>query len=433
MIHWLLRGVRRLLGWALLIGLMLALLQYSSYPTGIPWNAVALLVGDSTFDYVGWEVRALALKLDQTLYGAQPFLSESQRVQIVRSYMADLQTAQSLEARIDALYADPAWAADSDSAALRRERDQRRAELRGRQTLVESILEGQVAAVLVEQGFGLLGQVLPPVSAHFTQVPALLVVSPRDQIRFDISINLDPLPVEAQAALEDRIDAQQDLSSLVVPLGGIALYPAMVLETASIPYALDTIAHEWLHHYLFFFPLGLEYFSGEGFAGETRILNETTAALFGQEMSRLVLARYYPDLLPPPPPPPAPPAQDAAPPAPPAFDFGAEMDATRRRVDALLAAGDVAAAEQFMRDQREVFVANGYRIRKLNQAFFAFYGGYQAGGTAGAAGADPIGPALRALRQRAGSLHDWIVQVRGLTRRDQLLALEAQAVPALPQ
>ncbi len=283
--------------------------------------------------------------------------------------------------------------------------------------------------MLVEQGFGLLGQIIPPVSAHFTPVPALLVVSPRDTIRFDISINLDPLTTEAQAALEDRIDAEQNVSSLVVPLGGIALYPAMVLETASIPYALDTIAHEWLHHYLFFFPIGLEYFSGDGFAGETRILNETAASLFGQEMSRLVLARYYPDLLPPPAPTAAPSSAPAATPAPPAFDFGAEMDATRRYVDARLREGNVTAAETFMAARREIFAANGYRIRKLNQAFFAFYGGYQAGGVAGAGGGDPIGPALRTLRERAASLHEWVVQVRGLTRRDQLLALEAQTAP----
>ncbi len=428
----LVRWLFGLLRWAVLIGLMLGLLQYSSYPLGNQWNAVALLAGDATFDYVGWEMAALALKADQTLYGTAPFRTEAERTALVRQYMDDLRQAQDIEAQIAALYAAPAAEGDPEtvSAALRAERDTRRASLRERQPLVESILEGQVAAVLVEQGFGLLGQIIPPVSAHFTQVPALLVVSPRDQIRFDISINLDPLTTEAQAALENRIDAEQNVSSLIVPLGGIALYPAMVLETASIPYALDTIAHEWVHHYLFFFPIGLEYFSGDGFAGETRILNETAASLFGQEMSRLVLARYYPDLLPPPPAPVSTSTTSTtATPAPPAFDFAAEMDATRRYVDARLREGDVSAAERFMAARRDIFAANGYRIRKLNQAFFAFYGGYQVSGVAGAGGGDPIGPALRTLRERAASLHGWVVQVRGLTRRDQLQALVTQTAP----
>ncbi len=137
--------------------------------------------------------------------------------------------------------------------------------------------------MLVDQGFGLGRQLLPPISMHFTQVPNLLIVSPRDQIRFDVSINLDPMPVDEMATLEDQIDQQLDVSSLIVPLGGIALYPAMILETSSIPFAAETFAHEWLHHYLFFFPLGFDY----DFAGETRIINETTANLFGKELSRL--------------------------------------------------------------------------------------------------------------------------------------------------
>lgn len=413
------RWLRRGLALCAQTALLLILLQYSSLLPGIQWNAVALLVGEAQFDYVGWELGALAVKLDQTLYGLHPFMREADRSAFVRRYMDDLRAAQTLEAQVRAIYADPQTSDPAAAtAALRAERDALRAALRARQPLAEAILEGQVAAVLVEQGFGVLGQILPPVSAHFTEVPNLLVVSPRDQIRFDISINLDPLPIDAIDALEARIDREQDVSSLVVPLGGIALYPAMVLETASIPDALDTIAHEWLHHYLFFFPLGLQYFNGESFAGEARVINETTATLFGQEMSRLVLARYYPDLLPPPAPPPA--ASAAAPSAPPAFDFGAELDITRRTVDALLAAGQVNEAEAYMEERRALFVRNGYLIRKLNQAFFAFYGGYQTG-QPGAGGSDPIGPAVRALRQSSPSLHDWIVTMRAITTREALL------------
>ncbi|MBL8119900.1 MAG: hypothetical protein JNJ78_20380, partial [Anaerolineae bacterium] len=295
--------------------------------------------------------------------------------------------------------------------------------LLARQSLAEAILEGQVAQLLVEQGFATLGQVLPPVSAHFTRVPNLLVVSPRDRIRFDISINLNPMTTDQIDSLEQRIAVEQGMSALIVPLGGIALYPAMVLETASIPYALDTIAHEWLHHYLFFFPLGLQYFNGESFVGETRTINETTAVLFGQQMSRLTLARYYPDLLT------AaapgfiqPVAQTASQP----FDFVAEMDRTRRRVDELLAGEQVAEAEAYMEERRALFVSNGYLIRKLNQAYFAFYGGYQAGSTASAAGADPIGPAIRLILETSPTLQDFVVTMRAITSREQLLAIRDQ-------
>ncbi len=418
------RLVRRGLRWGFLLGLMLTLLQYSAVPLGLPWYAVAALAQDYQFDYVTWELGALAVKVEQTLYGQHPFMTESARSGFVRGYMDDLRRARELEAQISAIYADPEVPdPQAASAALRAERDALRAGLGERQPLAEAILEGQVAAVLVEQGFALAGQILPPVSAHFTRVPNLLVVSPRDQIRFDISINLDPMTVDEIAALETLIDEREAVSSLIVPLGGIALYPAMVLETASIPWVLETIAHEWLHHYLFAFPLGLAYFAGESFAGETRIINETTASLFGREVSRLALARYYPDLLPPEAaaPPASREAAESTPDAPPVFDFGAEMDRTRRTVDDLLAAGKVDEAEVYMAERRALFVANGYNIRKLNQAYFAFYGGYQSGAP-GAGGQDPIGPAVQALRDASPSLHDWVVTMRGITSREALLA-----------
>lgn len=410
--------------WFIRLSLLAVILQYSSFPIGTEENTIIIQVDHVRFDYVQWELEALSTKLDQWFYGLHPFMNESARSQYVRDYLHDLVRAQELDAQITTMFADPNINdPEQASVDLRLQRDALRADLHQRQPLAESILEGQVASVLAEQGFGTMGQVLPPVSAHFTRVPNLLIVSPRDQIRFDVSINLDPMNVDEINTLEAQLDAEHDVSSLVVPLGGIALYPAMILETASVPYALDTIAHEWLHHYLFFYPLGLGYFGGEGFVGETRIINETTAVLFGQEMSRLVLQKYYPEL--------AFELDDTrvvqsldnlvrqTDPLP--FDYVQEMDTTRRRVDDLLAQGKVEEAEAYMEQRRELFVANGYLIRKLNQAYFAFYGGYQAGTTAGAGGQDPIGPAVRQLRDASESLYDWILTMRDITTRDDLL------------
>lgn len=411
-----LRLARRALGYLFLLVLMLFGLQSSTVPLGLTWNAVALQVKDVTFDYVSWEIGALAAKFQQTLYGLQPFMSETDRSDYVRAYMADLAQAQALEAQVNAIFTDPnvddPQAASSD---IRAQRDALRADLSQRQTLVESILEGQVATVLVDEGFGALGQLLPPISMRFSQLPNLLVVSPRDEIKIEVFINIDPLPVDQIDALENRIDKQENVSSLVVPLGGIAMYPAMIYETASIPQTVDTFAHEWLHHYLFAFPLGQTY----DFSGESRIINETTANLFGQAIAPLVIERYYPEL-----------AQgqqslyvsqqgQAA-----TFDFGLEMDKTRRHVDDLLAQGKVGEAEAYMEQRRRLFVENGYLIRKLNQAYFAFYGGYQSGAP-GAGGSDPTGPAVKAILDASPSIQAWIVTMRGITTRDDLLAAAA--------
>ncbi len=73
------------------------------------------------------------------------------------------------------------------------------------------------------------------------------------------------------------------------------------------------------------------------------------------------------------------------------------MHTTRVHVDELLAAGKITEAETYMDQRRQVFWDNGYPIRKLNQAYFAFYGAY-ADVPGGAAGEDPVGPAVRALR-----------------------------------
>lgn len=417
-----LRFVKILALWVVLLLVMLFLLNYSTLPLGDEWTQVAVIARNEQFDYVGWEVGALAAKTDQTLYGVQPFMDEGARSAYVRAYMNDLGHAQVLEVQISNIFTDPNVADPAAASAdLRAQDDALRADLRTRQLLAESILEGQVAAVLVSEGFGLGRQLLPPIAMHFTQVPNLLIVSPRDQIRFDISINLYPMTADEMDALEKQIDQQLDVSSLIVPLGGIALYPAMILETSSIPFAIQTFAHEWLHHYLFFFPLGFEY----DFGGETRIINESTAELFGQSIAPLVLKRYYPELLPPPSAPA--PASDAGTPTPTptpdpnAFDFGAAMNETRVTVDSMLAQGEIDAAEAYMEQRRELFVAHGYGIRKLNQAYFAFYGGYQSA-SPGEGGSDPIGPAVHAVRDQSASLFAWIETMRSITTRAQLLA-----------
>lgn len=416
-------------GWklALFAVLFVAFVPRSTLVLNDLSTAIGFRVSEYQFDYIGWELGAIAAKAEQTLFGQHPFIDETARSQFVRDYFTDLQQAQQLEGQITAIFTDPNVADPVvETANLQVERDTLRINLRQRQTTAEAILEGQVAAVLVAEGFGLAGQLLPPMAMRFSEVPNLLVVSPRDEIRFEVSINLVPLPIDQAAALEDELDERYDVASLIVPLGGIALYPAMIYETASLPAAIETFAHEWLHHYLYFFPLGLSYFTGDAFAGEARRINETTADLFGKEMARLVLARYYPDLLPPEPSRQTTPQPDPIQPEPDAFDFGAEMNATRVRVDELLAAGEVAAAEAYMVERQRFFFENGYRLRKLNQAFFAFYGGYQAGGGGGAAGTDPIGPAVRAVREQSLSLHDFVLNMRPITELDGLLNLQTR-------
>jgi hypothetical protein len=391
------------------------------------YSRVLALARNDLFDYVTWEIDAVWGKARQQMFGVQTYLdNDMQRAQVVR-YLAGLSQVQALETQIERIYADPTV---SDPAAvtadLRAQRDALSRDLTGDQPLAEAIIEEQVSAVLADQGLELLGQVLPPVSMHFSALPDALIISPRDRIEIVDDLELNPIPVEQREALEHTIDTTLNVSSLVVPLGGLSMYPSMVEEPdyppeylgLNVARAFEVTAHEWSHLYLAFFPLGFDYTARP----DTRIINETVATFFGQEIALKVMARYYPDLTPPVYPsflsPPTPPAQN--PTEPPPFDFDHEMYLTRTHVDELLKQGLIDEAERYMEAQRQVFVSHGYAIRKLNQAYFAFYGGYQ--NEPGAGGTDPIGPAVEELRALSPDLLAWLRTMRGITTRDQLLA-----------
>ncbi len=95
------------------------------------------------------------------------------------------------------------------------------------------------------------------------------------------------------------------------------------------------------------------------------------------------------------------------------------MHTTRVKVDALLEDGKIKDAEEYMEQRRKIFWENGYNIRRLNQAYFAFYGAY-ADTPGGAAGKDPVGPVVRAFRQQSQSLADFLEQISWVTSLEQL-------------
>ena len=72
------------------------------------------------------------------------------------------------------------------------------------------------------------------------------------------------------------------------------------------------------------------------------------------------------------------------------MDFGAEMRALRLTVDDLLKQGNVTGAERAMEEKRVYLNANGFSIRKINQAYFAFYGTYADSPQS----SNPVGPKI---------------------------------------
>ncbi len=419
-------GVR----WLALIVLMLLILRHATLQN-TPYYQVAAHVHDAHFDYVSWALGAVRAKVTQATARHHAFASEAERSDYVRAYFADLADVQNIEAQIEAMYINPAVTdPEAKSADLRADRDARRADLRQRQTAAEAILEDQVSTLLIEEGFGVGGQLAPPMAMRFTGQTLLLVTSPRDAIEMKFPMTLNPIPVDEREAIEQRVYTEQDMAAVIVPIGGMALYPAMIVETSNLSYTIETFAHEWLHHYLMLHPLGWSAELAE--SGEARIINETTASIFGREIGRKVLERYYPELVPDEPRLPrsideAPADEPPAAPTPPPFDFGAAMHETRTMVDALLAEGEIEQAERYMAERQQIFYENGYNIRKLNQAWFAFYGGYQVEGI-NAGGEDPTGQAVQDLRDSAPDIRTWVITMQTIVTRDDLLAERERVV-----
>jgi hypothetical protein len=405
---------------ALLLAALLLILTAEGPPPGESSTQINHLLVGEQFDFAGWEVKAVLNKLAHVQVSPQRYMDEPSRHDFFLDYLELVADIQRTEWEIHRTYTDPEVDdPKAATAALRAQLYQLREAEEIRQPLAEAILEEQVSYILVNEGFGLLGQELPPVSAHFTLLPALLIVSPRDRIERIFSLGLrHGLDAARREVIEEQVDTSQDVSSLVTNIGGLSAYPAMLLESSSLNWVANVTAHEWTHHYLTPLPLGWNY----GAAPETRTINETVASIVGEEAGRLMVTHYYPEFLPPEPEPvPEEAAEEAPPPEPPAFDYRAEMRETRIQVDELLAEEQIEAAETYMEERRQEFVAHGYYIRKLNQAYFAFHGAYA--DKPGAAGADPIGPAVRELRARSPDLHTFVTRIARITTLAELEAM----------
>jgi len=374
------------------------------------------------FDYPNWVWDAAWTKIEQAATGTPFTFDRSTNKQIVFEYLRITQTLIQTEIRIEQLYADPNTNdKEKATAFLRSQRDDLTARQKELAPFAEAILQAQLSEALAQLGLTTIGQPLPPVLNHNSPTPLALIVSPRDKIEQTANISVLPtLTIDDQIKLEDEVAKSLDVSTLVVPIGGVGVYPTMVMETTDLSWMLNTIAHEWTHNYLNVRPLGLNYST----TPELRTMNETTASIAGDEVGLFVLHNYYPELL----------ASDLNPnlilfnnpflPStslddPPPFDFRAEMHETRVTADELLAQGKIEEAESYMEQRRQVFWENGYLLRKLNQAYFAFHGAY-ADIPGGAAGEDPVGPAVRALRAQSDSLADFINTIAWMTSFEQL-------------
>jgi hypothetical protein len=372
------------------------------------------------FDYVGWTLRAIALKFEQFSLGMSQYISTQEQKQFTLKYLQLIGQIKQSEYELEQIYTDPQIENPEKASQELRSRLQVLYEQRSQiGPLIESILQNQLNAVVAELGFTFGGQTIPPVLYHSTPLPYALIVSPREVIQQDANISLRvDTTLEDHVALEQAIERDLGVSALVVNIGGVGAYPTMVAQTTNLNWLAEVVAHEWIHNYLTMRPLGIKYNASP----ELRIMNETTASIAGTEIGTALIERFYPEFAPEP----STAGQkgdkeDSSLPSegPPAFDYRAEMHETRVSADFLLAEGKIEEAEAYLEERRIFFWENGYHIRRLNQAYFAFHGAY-ADEPISAAGEDPVGAAVRRLYAQSSTLLDFVNTIAWMTSFEEL-------------
>jgi len=361
------------------------------------------------FDMVEWEIGAILNKLRGARMPVE-YSGLSPEAIVVEYFV--------LGAELRALRAETPSSQPSDADSRFREVE---SEMRALADIVEDIMQEQIGEALLTSGISgpipvldLLPVVLPPVLFQLEEPPKLLVISRRDRIESIQRITLrQEITLDERKAVETECD-KLGVSALVVDLGGIATYPSFVVNDATLRFTFEAAAEEWVHAYFTFRPLGFVYLLDlieSGNREEVRSINETAAGIVNDEIAGIVIRKHYPGLMQPSPP--------SSPPSPITFDYNREMRITRQQVDAYLEKGEIENAEQYMEARRQVFESNGYPIRKLNQAYFAFHGTY----AYSPASVSPAYRDLKEVRAHSASLKDFVDAVSVITSYEELQKL----------
>jgi len=368
------------------------------------------------FSYLDWEVQHVLGTGGNSVGGANVKTNPEDGADAVRDYVSLVGRAHSVQSDLDRALAN---GEDARVDALRAELSTLRAAIDAAEDGVEAIMAAQIRSVLAEQGIRnpadrlvSVGIDFPPIYFTIEPPPYLLVVSPRAHIESVREVLLiQDLDLQTMIEIEQQVDAL-GVSSLVLAIGGFGgVYPTFVAESSSLPWLVETATEEWLHQYLAFTPLGFRYVLDLLQIRpdyEIATLNETAAGMVSEEVGRLVVEAYYPECVPD--------ALEESREEDTGFSFNAAMRETRITVDALLAEGKIDEAERYMEERRQYLADNGHHIRKINQAYFAFYGTY----ADEPASVSPIGGEMRALRARSGSLKEFLDDVAGLRGREDL-------------
>jgi predicted nucleic acid-binding Zn-ribbon protein len=374
--------------------------------------SLSAIVRPYRFSIAQWEFSTLLGEIRALFQRDKDIEAETDKV---TQYFSLVDRSQALQREIEATKTGNS---PGDLAVLEAELRELTQQRSSTEEAIERIIAGQIRETLAQQGiFNPIEKYLklkfpfPPINFKLERPPHLLIISPRDRIESmrEIVLIQEITPEEMESVEAEA--GELGVSALVVELGGFGgTYPTFVTNEASLQFTVDAAAEEWLHQYLSFRPLGFLYvldLTGLRRNYEIAVMNETAASMMGKEIGALVAQAYH-----------SPSGVNGGQPRQPAsgFDFNREMREMRETVDRYLAEGEIERAERFMEERRQFIVAQGYYIRKLNQAYFAFYGTYADRPTS----INPIGVELRELRSQSASLKEFLEAVASMSNRQDL-------------
>ena len=275
-------------------------------------------------------------------------------------------------------------------------------ELEENQLITENALEEIISNTIQEFDISIFpNTIFPPVLISIEPPPSLLILSPRDEIKLEKTILLkSDNSIPQRYKIEDTIESLENKSALISDIGGLSTYPATV-KVRSLESTLSTTAHEWFHNYMIFKPLGRSYFNND----KLRTINETAANIFGDEIAKYILDIQQNNNSKSP---------MSEPCKKPDFCFGLEMNETRTTVEEYLDQGNISKAEKYMEDRQKLFLDEGYIIRKLNQAYFAFHGIYADSPSS----KSTVFEELTYLRNQSKSLADFIKKIENISNEN---------------
>ena len=280
-------------------------------------------------------------------------------------------------------------------------------EMQNLKPIVEELCERAMTKTIRLNGLKTkLDSIFPPVDISLEPPPLILVISPRDKIQIEKSVFLSPdLSNAKKNSLENEILQKNNKSAYISNLSGLSTYPTLISNEYNSLEIFSTTAHEWLHLYWFFRPLGQNIFK----SNEMRTLNETAADIAGRELglqtymnlniksdspvkSNPSTSNKYPQ-------------------------FTKHMRETRIEVENMLRNNKIQEAEKYMEKRWWELSLAGYNLRKINQAYFALYGIY----AESAGSISPIGYQLREFRALVPSTGDFVKEISQISSYSEFL------------